>query len=162
MKFASETVPVMTPGQMFLNRWNQVDIRFARRFQVQRVSFQAQFDMFNNPDYKSQMAVANAKMPKKGVPLRWEAKTVSTDEKGKQETSTSVMEMTNFKAGNIPASEFQIPADYKKVEMTMTAEAGAPVDSASSGPKPNAKDAAKDAAAGAANKLKGIFGGKKK
>ncbi len=43
----AETVPVMTPGQMFLNRWNQVDLRFARKFQVQRVSFQAQFDIFN-------------------------------------------------------------------------------------------------------------------
>lgn len=122
----------------------------------------AQFDMFNNPDYKSQMAAASAKMPKKGAPLRWEAKTVSTDEKGKQETSLSVMEMVNFKAGNIPASTFQIPADYKKVEMTMTAENAAAADSASAAPKPNAKDAAKDAAAGAANKLKGIFGGKKK
>lgn len=120
----------------------------------------AQFDMFNNSDYKSQMAAASAKMPKKGAPLRWEAKTVSTDEKGKQETSLSVMEMINFKAGNIPASAFQIPPDYKKVEMTMTA--GAPVDSASAASKPNAKDAAKEAAANAAGKLKGIFGGKKK
>jgi hypothetical protein len=43
----AETVPVMTPGQMFLKRWNQVDIRLARKFQVGRYSFQGQFDMFN-------------------------------------------------------------------------------------------------------------------
>ena len=142
------------------------NLRIANPFvsSDQANAMMAQFDMFNNPDYKSQMAAANAKMPKKGAPLRWESKTVSTDEKGKQETSTSVMEMINFKAGNIPASAFQIPSDYKKVEMpTMTAGAnGAPVDSASAGPKPNAKDAAKDAAANAAGKLKGIFGKKKK
>jgi hypothetical protein len=129
----------------------------------QSAEMMAQFDMFNSPEYKNQMAAANAKMPKNGVPLRTDTKMVSTDEKGKVETSTSIMEMTNFKKGNIPASEFQIPADYKKVEMsTMTANgenATPPADSASA-KKPG--DAAKDAAAAAGAKLKGLFGGKKK
>jgi hypothetical protein len=119
----------------------------------------SQFDMFNKPEYKSQMAAANAKMPKTGAPLRWVTTTVSTDEKGKAETSTATMEMTNIKAGNIPASEFQIPAGYSQVEMPNMAAAGAgqnnvAADSASSAKAPSAKDAA-------AKKLKGIFGGKK-
>lgn len=107
----------------------------------------SQLDMFNNPDYKRQMEAANAKMPKTGIPLRTETKIVSTDDKGKQETSSSVMEMVNFKAANIPASAFAIPADYTRLEMNMAAQ---PVDSAAAGAKPNAKDAA-------AKTLKGIF-----
>ncbi len=141
----------------------------------------AQFDMFNTPEYKNQMAAANAKMPKTGAPLRWVATTVSTDEKGKQETSTTSMEMVNFKAGNIPASAFAIPSDYKMIEMpsfagakgadgksasfnadsiAAAAKAGAK-EGAKEGANKEAKDAAKEAAAGAAKKLKGIFGGKK-
>lgn len=53
----SETVPVMTPGQMFLKRWNQVDIRFARKFQVGKASLQGQFDMFNALNGSSILAV---------------------------------------------------------------------------------------------------------
>ncbi|MGE3517563.1 MAG: hypothetical protein AB7J63_01295, partial [Vicinamibacterales bacterium] len=41
------TVPLLTPGQNYLKRWNQVDIRLSRKFQVGRYSFQGQFDMFN-------------------------------------------------------------------------------------------------------------------
>lgn len=141
----------------------------------------AQFDMFNTPEYKNQMAAANAKMPKTGAPLRWVATTVSTDEKGKKETSTSSMEMVNFKAGNIPASEFAIPSDYKKVEMpSMAAGASgsagkdgkpgftadsigaAAKEGAKESAKQEAKDAAKEAVSGAAGKVKGIFGKKKK
>ena len=129
---------------------------------AQTTEMMGQFDMFNAPDYKNQMAAANAKMPKTGVPLRMETKMVSTDEKGKAETSTSVMEMTNFKAGNIPASTFEIPSDYKLVEMPQMAAGAngqtATADSASA----KKSDPAKDAAAAAGAKLKGLFGGKKK
>lgn len=111
-----------------------------------QMAMMAQFDMFNNPDYKRQMEAANAKMPRTGIPLRTETKVVSTDEKGKQETWTTIMEMINFKAANIPASAFEIPPDYTRVEMNMAAR---PVDSTSSA-KPSAKDAA-------TRKLKGIF-----
>ncbi|MGE3520469.1 MAG: hypothetical protein AB7J63_16110, partial [Vicinamibacterales bacterium] len=44
---ATITVPLLQPGQNFLKRWNQVDIRLARKFQVGRYSVQGQFDMFN-------------------------------------------------------------------------------------------------------------------
>ncbi len=123
----------------------------------------SQFDMFNTPEYKNQLAAANAKMPKTGAPLRWVTTVVSTDEKGKAETMTSTMEMSNLKAGNIPASEFAIPAGYTMVEMPNMADMKGPnakaagADSVSA--SPNAANAAKEAAT---KKLKGIFGGKKK
>src|SRR5688500_19420529 len=102
-------------------------------------------------------------MPKTGVPLRMETKMVSTDEKGKAETSTSIMEMTNFKAGNIPASTFEIPSDYKMVEMPSMAGAnGQNAVAADSASAKKSGDPAKDAAAAAGAKLKGLFGGKKK
>jgi hypothetical protein len=127
-----------------------------------------QFDMFKNSDYQSQLAAAQAKLPKNGVPLKTVTTTVSTDEKGKQETSTTVMEMVNFKSANIPKSEFTVPSDYKMVEMpnlnAATADANAPngpsvnADSVSAAAKAGAKDAAKDAAKQAGiKKLKGIF-----
>ena len=145
----------------------------------QAMAMMSQFDVFNNPDYKNQMAAANAKLPKTGVPVRTVTTVVSTDEKGKAETSTSIMEMINFKAGNIPASEFAIPSGYSKIEMpSMTAGAagsqnsggsnfavdsigGAAKEGAKEGAKKEARDIGKEAAAGAAGKIKGILGGKK-
>ena len=132
-------------------------LRIANPFAAnsEQMAMMAQFDMFNTPEFKNQMAAAQAKMPKTGAPIRTETKMVSTDEKGKQETSTSIMEMTNFKAGNIPASAFAIPSDYTMTEMPnmgaamATGPDGQPVDSAAAA-KPNPKEAA-------AKKLKGIF-----
>ena len=137
----------------------------------EQMAMMSQLDMFNNPDYKTQMAAANARMPKSGVPLRTVTTAVSTDEKGKAETMTSAMEMTNFKASNIPASTFAIPSDYAMVEMpslgASLAGAGVGNDGAANGvDSVNAKkagsDAAKEAAKAAAkeaakSKLKGIF-----
>ena len=137
-------------------------------------------DMFNNPDYKTQLNAAMARMPKNGVPLKTVTTVVSTDDKGKQETTVSTMEMVNFKASNIPASEFAIPKDYTLVEMpslnaALSGANGAGgstgdakeapalnVDSATAAAKAGAKDAAAEAAKAAAKeaakkKLKGIF-----
>ena len=135
-------------------------------------------DMFNNPDFKKQLTAAMARMPKNGVPLRTVTNAVSTDEKGKQTTSVTTMEMVNFKAANIPASTFAIPHDYKMIEMpgldgALAAGAnGQPgnaaenptlnVDSATAAAKAGAKNAATEAAKAAAKeeakkKLKGIF-----
>jgi hypothetical protein len=145
----------------------------------------AQFDMFKNPDYQRQYEAANAKLPKTGVPLKTVTTTVTTDEKGKAETSTTIMEMVNFQASNVPASVFAIPSDYKMIEMpnlnssvaaggNRNGSSGITADSigaaakegaregAKEAAKQEAKDATKEAAAGAAKKLKGIFGGKKK
>ncbi|MEO8577726.1 MAG: hypothetical protein ABI556_13535 [Gemmatimonadales bacterium] len=137
-------------------------------------------DMFNNPDFKTQMGAAMARMPKNGVPLKTITNMVSTDDKGKQTTSVTTMEMLNFKGGNIPASTFAIPHDYKMMEMpslngSMAGANGASgstdkvaedptlnVDSATAAAKAGAKDAATEAAKAAAKeaakkKLKGIF-----
>jgi len=77
----------------------------------------SQFDMFNNSDYKSQMTAATAKLPKNGVPLKMVTTTITTDEKGKQETSTATMEMLNFTKTNVPASTFEMPAGYTEIQM---------------------------------------------
>ena len=128
----------------------------------QAMAMVAQLDMFNNPDYKSQMTAANAKLPRNGVPLKTVTTMVTTDEKGKQETSVTVMEMMNFKAANIPASEFAVPSDYKMIEMqsldaNIAADANADPNAAGNKP-PSVKEVSKEAAGEAAKKkLKGIF-----
>jgi len=139
-------------------------------------AYASSFDMFNNPDYKSQMSAAMAKIGSAGVPLKSVAKSVRTDDKGKQETSIVTTEMVNFKNGDIPASTFAIPAGYTMIQMpkidaNMAAGsdnsggqkaadinadslAKAAKDSAKAGVKDAAKEAAKE---GAAKKLRGIF-----
>ena len=134
------------------------------------------FDMFNNPDYKTQMAAAMSKI-QFGVPLKMVVNTVSTDDKGKQQTSIMTSEMVNFKNTDIPRSTFAIPEGYTMITMpTVGANlaAGGSVDAkgakapdinadsiakaAKEGTKDAVKDAAKDAAKEAAkNKLRGIF-----
>jgi hypothetical protein len=41
------SVQLVPPGSEFLPRWNQVDMRFARKFQVKGLSLQPQLDLFN-------------------------------------------------------------------------------------------------------------------
>ena len=43
----SVTVPLIKPGTKYLPRWNQVDVRLAKKFEVGRVRMQGQFDIFN-------------------------------------------------------------------------------------------------------------------
>jgi hypothetical protein len=134
------------------------------------------FDMFNNPDYKSQMAAAQSRI-EYGVPLKSVVKTVTTDDKGKQQTSVTTSEMVNFHNTDVPRSTFAIPAGFKQIEMpkldaNMAAGGAAGAkdgSSAATGPdinadsiaaaaKTRAADAAKEAAKQAAkNKFRGIF-----
>ena len=169
------TVSASFLGKSSKNRTETtVDYYFAPNLRIanpfvsnsQQMAMMSQFDMFKNSDYQSQMSAASAKFPKNGVPLKTVTTTLTTDEKGKQETTTSVMEMVNFQKSNVPKSEFEIPADYKMVEMpnfnaAATADAnGASInaDSASAAAKAGAKDAAKEGAKQAGiKKLKGIF-----
>jgi hypothetical protein len=44
---SSVTVPLIPPGAKYLKRWNQIDIRFAKRLQVRNMRVQGQFDIFN-------------------------------------------------------------------------------------------------------------------
>ena len=148
----------------------------ANPFVSNSQAYAQSFDMFNNPDYKSQMSAAMAKIGSSGVPLKSVAKSVRTDDKGKQETTIVTTEMVNFKNGDIPSSTFAIPAGYTMIQMpkldaNMAAGsdnsrgqkaadinadsiAKAAKDSAKAGMKDAAKDAAKE---GAAKKLRGIF-----
>jgi carboxypeptidase family protein len=43
----SVTVPLIKPGTKYLGRWNQVDVRLAKRFGVGRLRMQGQLDIFN-------------------------------------------------------------------------------------------------------------------
>ena len=135
------------------------------------------FDMFNNPDYKAQMAAAQARI-QFSVPLKTVVRTVSTDDKGKQKETVVTSEMVNFRNVDVPKSTFAIPADYKLIEMPkMDANVAARdsaggqgevtlpdvnADSISNAAKDSAKEAAKNAAKDAAKnaagkKLRGIF-----
>ncbi len=131
------------------------------------------FDMFNNADYKSQMASVRAKL--QGVPIKTVVTTIATDEKGKSQTSTVTTEMVNFKNIDVSASTFAIPAGYQVVEIpkldaTGTAKPGnasgengqSVGDAAKEGAKEGVKDATKEVTQEAAKeaakkKLKGIF-----
>lgn len=44
---ASVVVPLITPGTSYLERWNQIDVRLAKRFEIANVHLQGQFDIFN-------------------------------------------------------------------------------------------------------------------
>ncbi len=41
------TVPLITPGTKYLDRWNQIDVRLSKKVTVGRVILQGQFDIFN-------------------------------------------------------------------------------------------------------------------
>jgi hypothetical protein len=140
------------------------------------------YDMFNNPDYKAQMAAAQSRI-EYGVPLKTVVKTVTTDDKGKQQTSVVTSEMVNFHNTDVPASTFRIPAGYTQVQMpkmdanmaaggsaggSAAAQGGSTkmpeinADSMAAAAKDSAKAAAENAAKEAAksaakNKLRGIF-----
>jgi hypothetical protein len=154
----------------------------ANPFVANSQAWAQSFDMFNNPDFKAQMAAAQSKI-EYGVPLKTVVKTVSTDDKGKRQTNVVTSEMVNFHNTDVPASTFRIPAGYTQVQMpkvdaSMTAGGGAGAqggstkapdinadsiaaaakDSAKAGATDAAKEAAKEAAKAAAkNKLRGIF-----
>jgi hypothetical protein len=44
---SSVTVPLLKPGTKYLDRWNQVDVRLAKKFKVRQVNLQGQLDIFN-------------------------------------------------------------------------------------------------------------------
>lgn len=117
------------------------------------------FDMFNNPDYKNQMAAAQAKI-QYGVPLKAVVKTVTTDDAGKQQVNVVTSEMVNFKNGDVPRSTFSIPDDYKMVEMPkLDAITGGGADTGAKGgqaaaPDVNVDSATAAAKAGAGNAVK--------
>jgi hypothetical protein len=57
---ASETINLNTPGSLYLPRWNQLDLRFARKFNLPRGkgNWQIQADLFNALNAHPILAVA--------------------------------------------------------------------------------------------------------
>jgi hypothetical protein len=53
----SVTVPLLEPGTKYLDRWNQIDLRLARRFEIGRLKLQGQFDVFNLLNASSVLSV---------------------------------------------------------------------------------------------------------
>jgi hypothetical protein len=53
-----------------------------------------------------------------GFPLKIRTVSTQTDEKGKTETTTTQMEVTELEMQSVPASTFEVPADYKETSMT--------------------------------------------
>lgn len=44
---ATEVINLNTPGSLYLERWNQLDLRFARKFKMAHGNWQVQADLFN-------------------------------------------------------------------------------------------------------------------
>jgi len=103
-----------------------------------------------------------------GMPLRTIIYATGTDEKGRVRTDTARMEITELTPGKIDPSMFQIPADYKTVDMRGVAKSldsafkASGMDTLNAGKivKDGAKDAAKDAGKDAAkDAVKNVLGG---
>ena len=135
-------------------------LRIANPFVSNSQQMAMASDLFNNPDFKTQMTAAMAKMPKGSIPLKTITTAISTDSKGKQETTVSTMEMLNIRASKVSESTFAIPAGYALVQMpsmNMTAGGSGNGDgnkAADAGPVLNADSVAAAAKAGAADATK--------
>ena len=84
---ASITVPLVAPGVEFLPRLNQLDLSFAKQFQVGRMRVQGQLDMFNafnastellyrstnfaTASYLQPSSVLQGRMYRVGMQLKW-------------------------------------------------------------------------------------------
>ena len=75
-----------------------------------------------NEDFDRLMAAEMSKV--QGFPLKTKTVMTQTDEKGASETTTTVMEVTEWQTTSVPDSIFEIPADYKETEMIPTGEGG--------------------------------------
>jgi hypothetical protein len=53
----SVTVPLIKPGTKYLPRWNQVDVRLAKKFSLRQMRLQAQLDIFNILNSSSVLSV---------------------------------------------------------------------------------------------------------
>ena len=68
---ATETVNLNTPGSLYLPRWNQLDLRFAKRFTLPRGgNWQVQADLFNTLNAHPLLAVGTLQGPSLGTPTQ--------------------------------------------------------------------------------------------
>jgi Carboxypeptidase regulatory-like domain len=54
---SSVTVPLIVPGTKYLERWNQIDLRLAKKFIIGRYRVHGQFDIFNLLNSSSVLSV---------------------------------------------------------------------------------------------------------
>jgi hypothetical protein len=78
--------------------------------------------MFNSPDFDRKMKAAMAKLAQ-GAPLRMLSRSVSDDGKGKTQVNTTTVEITEVKRGDVPASAFEIPAGFAKIQSPTLSQA---------------------------------------
>jgi hypothetical protein len=71
-------------------------------------------------DFDALMKTEMQKMS--GFPLKRLTVTTTTDKKGKQETTRTLMEVTEMKVEPVPASAFEIPPDYTETQLLPTGE----------------------------------------
>jgi hypothetical protein len=68
---ATETVNLNTPGSLYLPRWNQLDLRFAKRFKLPRSgNWQVQADLFNTLNAHPILAVGTLQGPSLNAPTQ--------------------------------------------------------------------------------------------
>jgi hypothetical protein len=68
---ATETVNLNTPGSLYLPRWNQLDLRFAKRFKLPRAgNWQVQADLFNTLNAHPILAVGTLQGPSLNAPTQ--------------------------------------------------------------------------------------------
>ncbi len=84
---ASVTIPIVAPGTEFLPRINQLDLSFAKNFQVSGYRLQGQLDVFNVSNqnyatafrsvnfattaYQQPSSVLQGRMFRLGLQVRW-------------------------------------------------------------------------------------------
>ena len=85
-----------------------------------RVSSAAGAIDFGNPDYRRQLLAANEKLGV-GLPLRSVARSVATDEKGKQQRTSMTVEVTRLERADVPTAAFTMPDGYAEVPSPMAA-----------------------------------------
>jgi hypothetical protein len=71
--------------------------------------------LVNSTEYETQMNAAMAKMPT-GVPVKIVSRSVQTDAKGKQQSQVTTIEFTEIGTGDVPASAFEIPATFARIQ----------------------------------------------
>lgn len=71
--------------------------------------------LVNSADYDAQMNAAMAKLPK-SVPVKIVSRSLQTDGKGKQQTQVTTVEFTEISPGDVPASAFEIPSTFAKIQ----------------------------------------------
>ena len=127
---------------------------FVNPFLSNSQAMTGMLDMYG-PEYKQQYLAAHAKLYGEGAPLRSVSTTTTTDGSGKVRMTVVTTEVTQLSTGNVIATQFDIPADYSKIDVSVP-------QSATASAQPDSASHATDSGASKSNLvkkgLKGLFG----